>query len=115
MNTFSKEIVSAGRSTVLVSSLSWLRGPSLRQRVRKASLSGTTIGQLDLVAGSSSKRSKKQQPPPQQTFSISLVSAPRIGNRMRRTSPGLCDMSTVEARLLRGVVGGTTKVPSVFC
>ena len=109
-----KETVSGGKSTMFVSCESKLNGPRRSLRLRNALLSGTITGTAMIAEGSSSSLFKKQHPPPQQTFSISLVSARGLGESIRRTSSGLCEISTVEARLFLGAVGGTVNVPSVF-
>ena len=101
-----------GSSTSLESSLSRVRGPSARFRLRKASLSGRMTGRDESVGGTSANLSSKQHPPPQQTFSISFVSASPEPRRSLRTSSGPWDINTVDARLV-GVA--STGSSDIFC
>ena len=106
-DSLSNETVWGERSTSFVSSLSKLRGPSFRWRLRKASLSGVTTGRASFDVGSSGNASRKQQPPPQHIFSTSLVLVPPFSLSILCTSRGLCEMRAVEARRFLGVVGCT--------
>lgn len=105
-----KKTVSEGSSAVLVSSLSRLSEPRLSPRTRNASFSGISRDNKDFEAGSASNVSRKQHPPPQQTFSISFVFASPLPTSILRTSSGPCDIQTVEAHLVRGLVGRIVNV-----